>query len=330
MTQAFVQKTAKFTASAANSVTSAALTTTSGNHSIVTVSNWRTGAATVTVTDSKSNSYTNDQALTQGDSRATISSALNITGGSSHTVTATSSSGASDTYFEGNFTEFSGTLSSAALDKTGSIGHGSGTTTSTVSTGTNTTQADELVIVCIAVNSNDTTINITDPPSGYTSIGVNQDGNATIGYEAAYKIITATGTQTATWTFDSTTSDGDAAVIATYKSATGGPPVITSTPVSQANTAGNTVTFNVSATGTGTLHYQWKTRPTFGDTYTNVGTDSSSYTTGTLVNGDNYKHVKCTVSDDNGSTDTEPEVFIWIKNLAITGKGAKLASISHP
>lgn len=72
-------------------------------------------------------------------------------------------------------------------------------------------------------------------------------------------------------------------------------PVITVQPLSQTIYAGQTATFTVSATGTGTLHYQWKQNGG------NVGTDSNSYTTGTNLfsnNGDIYTVV---VTDDNGN-----------------------------
>lgn len=221
MTQAFVQKTAKFSAAAANSVTSAGLNTTTGNQLIVTCASWRSGGATVTVTDSQGGgSWANSVSVVDGGdagSRATIATKLGITGAASNTATVTSSSGASDTYFNGNLLEFSGTLSAAALDVTANSPHGAAGTTCTPTTGS-TAQADELVVACISVSSSTANVNVNDPPSGYTSIGVNQDSNATIGYQASYKIVSAIAAQSATWTFNATTV-GDVGVIATYKAA---------------------------------------------------------------------------------------------------------------
>jgi hypothetical protein len=73
-------------------------------------------------------------------------------------------------------------------------------------------------------------------------------------------------------------------------------PTITSQPANQTVTVPATATFNVSATGTGTLHYQWKKGAT------NVGTDTASYTTPATVIGDNGSTFSVVVTDDNGSS----------------------------
>lgn len=103
-----------------------------------------------------------------------------------------------------------------------------------------------------------------------------------------------------------------AAVAATFTTATGTDhhvtfcivlldqgPTINTQPVTQTVREGSAATFNVSATTTGgTLHYQWHKNGS------NVGTDSSSYTTPALTIADDPSYVYCTVTDDNGSTDT--------------------------
>ncbi len=76
----------------------------------------------------------------------------------------------------------------------------------------------------------------------------------------------------------------------------GDPPVITVQPADQTVLLGSTATFNVTATGTGTLHYQWK------DDGSNVGTDSSSYTTAASTLSDNGAIITVDVTDDNGTT----------------------------
>jgi hypothetical protein len=73
-------------------------------------------------------------------------------------------------------------------------------------------------------------------------------------------------------------------------------PTITSQPSSTTKFIGDTATFSVSATGTGTLHYQWKKDGV------NVGTDSSSYTTPILDFSYNNSVYTVVVTDDNGST----------------------------
>lgn len=74
-----------------------------------------------------------------------------------------------------------------------------------------------------------------------------------------------------------------------------GGPTITVQPQNASTFVGNTATFTVTATGTGTLHYQWKKNGS------NVGTDSSSYTTPTLDMTYNGSIYTVDVSDDNGT-----------------------------
>lgn len=219
MTVAFVQKTAKFSSAGASSINAAALTVTSANALIVTVSTWNAaGAHNVTASSSPSNTWNTDVSAADtglGKGKASIAAALGCAAGST-TVTITSS--VASTAFEGNVSEFSGLLTASALDKTASDPGGAADTTSAPTTAA-TTQNDELVIGAVCWNSADVTCNISDPPStGYTSIGVNQDSNATIGYEGAYKIVAATGAQSVTWTGDAVT-EGTVGVIATYKAA---------------------------------------------------------------------------------------------------------------
>jgi hypothetical protein len=73
---------------------------------------------------------------------------------------------------------------------------------------------------------------------------------------------------------------------------------------------GSTATFNITASGTGTLHYQWEADS--GGGFTNVGSDSDSYTTSTLSVSDNGTLVKCTVTDDVGST-TSREALLSVE-----------------
>jgi len=87
-------------------------------------------------------------------------------------------------------------------------------------------------------------------------------------------------------------------------------PTINTQPVSQTCYVGQTSTFTISATTSGgTLHYQWK------DDGSNVGTDSSSYTTATAVLTDANSLITCVVSDDNGST-TSSTVIWYVLNAA--------------
>lgn len=224
MAIAFVQKTARFTASAASSVTSGALTTTPGNTAFLTIATWVSAGSTApTITDSKGNTGTVNQSTVDGlgKVRASIGSIPLVSGGAGHSWTINFLSG---TYGEGNVSEFSG-IASSPFDVAGSDSYNSTAgVTSLAPTTATTAQANELVVGCIVTNNADANTNVSDPPSGFTSIGVQADDTQTIGYEAAYKVVAAIGTQSATWTFDPTpagTPQG-AASVATYKAATTG------------------------------------------------------------------------------------------------------------
>jgi len=74
-------------------------------------------------------------------------------------------------------------------------------------------------------------------------------------------------------------------------------PSITTHPASQAVNVGQTATFSVAATASaGTLSYQWKKNGS------DVGANSSSYTTPAAVLGDNGAQFTVVVTDANGST----------------------------
>lgn len=82
-------------------------------------------------------------------------------------------------------------------------------------------------------------------------------------------------------------------------------PLVTVQPVSLIGYASQTVAFTVTATGAGTVHYQWKQNGG------NVGTDSSTYTTNALVLGDNGSTVTVDVTDNN-ATVTSVTVFLSV------------------
>jgi hypothetical protein len=114
--------------------------------------------------------------------------------------------------------EFSGYATSGAKDQVATNNVASGTSL-TVTSGT-TTVATELVIAAVAQcfvlgNGNNT---VSDPPTGYTSLAVLQDTNTYASFEFAYKEVSSTGTQSATWTWAST-GEGIAS-IATFSTST--------------------------------------------------------------------------------------------------------------
>lgn len=83
-------------------------------------------------------------------------------------------------------------------------------------------------------------------------------------------------------------------------------PSITAQPQNQTVYTDQTANFTITATGTGTLHYQWK------DDGSNVGTDSSSYTTGAATPSDNGSLITCVVTDDIGSTASDAALLTVI------------------
>lgn len=88
-------------------------------------------------------------------------------------------------------------------------------------------------------------------------------------------------------------------------------PTIGSQPTAQTANEPATATFTVSATTSGgTLHYQWKRADPGSGTFSNVGTDSNSYTTGaTSAASDHGASYKVDVTDDNGTTVSDTVVL---------------------
>ncbi|HTC64554.1 MAG TPA: immunoglobulin domain-containing protein [Candidatus Saccharimonadales bacterium] len=74
------------------------------------------------------------------------------------------------------------------------------------------------------------------------------------------------------------------------------PPVVSAQPASRAVTLGQTATFSVAATGTGTLTYQWKKNGA-----AISGATTASYTTPATASGDNGSQFTVTVTDVAGS-----------------------------
>lgn len=86
-----------------------------------------------------------------------------------------------------------------------------------------TTVANALVIACMATRGNFGTYNITAPTSGFTD-HARQNATAGIGSSIAYKLVGATGVQSATWTHDNDSGGGTrwSASIATFYELVGG------------------------------------------------------------------------------------------------------------
>ena len=87
------------------------------------------------------------------------------------------------------------------------------------------------------------------------------------------------------------------------------PPSITSPPVSQSVSEGQTATFNISATGTAPLSYQWRK-----DGAEIAGATSTSYTTPPTALGDNGSAYTCVVSNSAG-TETSAAAILTVLDV---------------
>lgn len=210
-------------ANVASSNGSFSSTPAAGNTVIVMISGWQdpTGYAPGTISDNQGNTYqlAAENGCDGGPGNhlcyAGIYYAENIS--SSGTFTITVDPPNTGNYIEWQAIEVSGLATSGAKDKTTSDSGGGIASDAAVGPTAATTVADELVIAVTSVSQSDTNLNITTP-SGYTQIGLNNDANATIGYQSSYKIISSTGTQSASWSHDNNTSNDEwAAAIATFK-----------------------------------------------------------------------------------------------------------------
>ncbi len=155
----------------------------------------------------------------------------------------------SNLFASANALEWTQPLSSP-LDKTGNIAStASGQTSATVTASAANANPADLVVAVLANNgTNNTNAGITDPATtGYTTIGVQQNVDAFIGYEAAYKVLAATETSSASWSWTGGASNSTAAAIATFKGTVSGA-ALAGTP-SDASSASSTLTEDSVAQG---------------------------------------------------------------------------------
>jgi hypothetical protein len=150
----------------------------------------------------------------QGEANAFINYAMNATGGAT-TVTVDYGT---DFYLAGSVTEFSGLETASALDQQTSNSDGGSSTPTSGNTGA-TAQADELVLACVSVSATDSSVGLDTPATtGYTNLHVEQDSLNFMGHASDYKIVAATGAQSAAWgTLDA--AYAWSAKIATFKAA---------------------------------------------------------------------------------------------------------------
>ena len=259
---------------------------------------------TATVTDTLGNTYTEVGSATEtGVARRLHAFVAPVTvGGSANTITA--AYGAS----VGNRQILAIKISGAsAFDVFGASDTSSGGGVNPTPTASATNAAQPAFAIAAGADYQSATLT---PGVGYTDGGSYTNG---VGFliRLEYRAVTNIGVQTANFACPGSDRANTAFLIFTDIPL----PVITAQPASTAQYAGLTATFNISATGTGTLHYQWKVNGS------NVGTDSSSYTTGALTPSNNRDSVTCVVTDNNGSTTSNAAILTvlptsssaWIK-----------------
>ena len=172
------------------------------------------------------------------------------------------------------------------------------------------------------VTSNAATLSVNVPPSittqpasrtvtaGQTAaFSVAATGTATLNYQWSKNGTAISGATSPTYTTPATTNTDNGSQFSVTITNTVGtvtsntatltvsvPPVVTSQPANQTVTSGQTATFSVTATGTGTLSYQWKKNGT-----TIGGATSASYMTPATTGSDNGSLFTVTVTDTVGS-----------------------------
>lgn len=190
----------------------------SGNAVIVTTSCWNASVDcnVSSVTDNQGNTYTQAVCLQQdtgvANNQACIYYAIPI-GTPSGTFTVTANASAS-TYFEVIAVEYSGVSTTSPVDVTKSAKNTTGTSDTGASS--STTQANELAVCVSSVSANNSSLSYTTP-TGYTRRGIQNNATTTIGFESSDKILSATDAQQCAWTHSTTSMDGWAAVLATFK-----------------------------------------------------------------------------------------------------------------
>jgi formylmethanofuran dehydrogenase subunit C len=162
------------------------------------------------VTDSAGNSYTLVSAANSSSVSETLAYALNasaLASGQTITITFPSSRNAAAAAYS-----VTGIATASAADQQATNTTGSGASPSVGPTGT-TTQADELVIGLFGYGNSRTFT----PGSGYTALATIESTGTVRGTTGEYKIVSATGAQTADGTFNSSATY--AGVIVTFKGA---------------------------------------------------------------------------------------------------------------
>ena len=191
-----------------------------GNLITVRVTGWHNSNYTATVpTDNQGNTYTQRATQANSNSKTRVYLYDTVVATSSGTFTIQLNNvQSSGNYINWTAVEHSG--ASATPFDVAATATAAGATTTVTATTASTAQADELVVGVFGSAHNQPSDGISDPPTtGYTSRSVYQASDTIIGHESADKIVSATGAQSATWTYNSAPSSGVCCAVATYKQA---------------------------------------------------------------------------------------------------------------
>lgn len=212
-------------AASATTFVASSFTSTGGSGAVMVVDvSWYGSASAPTVTDSKGNTYTQQQATVAYATDANFKAARFIcerfTGGAGHTITATFGSAV----FGGiSHVEVLGCITVGTITDQAPVGNSAAhnDTTPYLSTTTGTTaQADEVVVACAATYTNSGTESHTWN-NGYTALDGLTDPSVWTG-ATSWKLLTATGTQQSSLTSSGGATDDAVTFITTFKTASGG------------------------------------------------------------------------------------------------------------
>jgi hypothetical protein len=151
---------------------------------------------------------------------------------------------------------------------------------------------------------------LTSPPSGgWIHDDAYINGGINLPTEACHMPVGSASTVSATWVTDdpNVTDTGAAILVLTPTSQVS----IVTPPGGQAAAVGATATFTVSAIGA--TGYQWQVSTDGGQSFANVsggsGGTTASYTTPTVVSGDNLKQYRCVLTDGTNPVTSAPALF---------------------
>lgn len=196
-----------------------ASTPTAGNVTGIMFWGWVSGGYTLTsVTDNQGNTYTvRDSGAVAGDGRVFIAYATNVTSSGTFTISVAGSSSAA---MKGNFFEVAGLPTAPAQ------ANASGVATSGTASETVTAPGAGIALAAMTIGDGGSQAGGWHPvvPSGYTELAIETgSGFASDPGECAYKVLSAGGSETATWSHDAVSaSHGWGAVLVALGDAGGG------------------------------------------------------------------------------------------------------------